>query len=145
MNALQTNTPRHLWVVGVLALLWNSGGVFDFIMTNTHNEEYMSQFTAEQIEYFYSFPGWFTVAWAIAVFGAVTGAILLLLRKALAEKVFLISLIGLAITTVYSFGFSNGMEVIGDTFNLVFSAVIVVISVALYVYARKQAANGVLR
>jgi hypothetical protein len=26
-------TPWHLWLVGVLALLWNSFGAFDYVMT----------------------------------------------------------------------------------------------------------------
>ena len=32
--------PRHLWIVGALALLWNSFGCFDYLMTQTANEAY---------------------------------------------------------------------------------------------------------
>ncbi|WP_292093733.1 hypothetical protein [Brevundimonas sp.] len=28
-------TPWHLWLVGVLSLLWSSYGAFDFIQTTT--------------------------------------------------------------------------------------------------------------
>jgi len=48
--------PLHLWVVGILALLWNAIGVLNYLMTQTRNETYMAQFSAEQLEFFYSFP-----------------------------------------------------------------------------------------
>jgi hypothetical protein len=44
-----SGTPKHLWIVGVLALVWNSVGAFDYVMTETQNAGYMAQFTAEQV------------------------------------------------------------------------------------------------
>ena len=67
--------PWHLVVVGILALLWNAMGAFDYTMTQTRNEAYMSRFTSEQLEYFYSFPSWAVATWATAVWGSVLGAI----------------------------------------------------------------------
>ncbi|MEX0892485.1 MAG: hypothetical protein WEB88_09975 [Gemmatimonadota bacterium] len=64
-------TPVHLWVIGALALLWNSVGAFDYLMTQTRNEGYMGQFSAEQLEYFYGFPTWVVAFWALAVWGGV--------------------------------------------------------------------------
>jgi hypothetical protein len=49
-------TPWHLWVVGAVSLLWNAMGAFDYLMTQSRAEWYMSQFTAEQLDYFGSFP-----------------------------------------------------------------------------------------
>jgi hypothetical protein len=46
------STPRHLWVVGVLSLLWNLFGAMDYVMTQTQNEAYMGQFTPKQLEFF---------------------------------------------------------------------------------------------
>ena len=51
-------TPVHLWIVGVLALLWNLMGAFDYLATQLQLESYMSQFTEEQLAYFYGFPSW---------------------------------------------------------------------------------------
>jgi len=134
--------PWHLWVVGIVALLWNAVGAMDYLMTQTRNEKYMSQFTPEQLEYFYGFPAWVVAAWAIAVWGGVLGAILLLMRKSLAVPVFLVSLIAMVLTTIYQFGLSNGLEVVGDPFSLVFTAVIFVIAVALFLYARAMQKRG---
>jgi uncharacterized membrane protein YphA (DoxX/SURF4 family) len=128
--------PWHLWVVGLIALVWNSMGAMDYFMTQTKNEAYMGQFTPEQLEYFYGFPAWVVSAWAIAVWGGVLGALLLLLRKRHAVWVFLASFIAMVVTTIHNYGLSDGMKVMGDAFSLVFSAVIFLIALALLLYAR---------
>lgn len=136
--------PRHLWLVGVLALLWNSVGALDYVMTETRNEAYMSQFTPEQLAYFYAFPSWVVATWALAVWGGVVGAILLLVRKRWAVPVFAVSLVAMVITTIYNFGLTNGAEIMG-TGAAIFSAVIFAIAVGLWLYARYVARIGVLR
>ena len=65
-----TKAPWHLWVIGVLTLLWNAMGAFDYLMTQTQNEAYMSEFTPEQLEFFYNFPTWMVAFWALAVWVA---------------------------------------------------------------------------
>ena len=137
-------TPWHLWVVGVLAVLWNSMGAFDYVMTQTRNEGYMSKFTPEQLEYFYGFPSWVVAFWAIAVWSGVFGALLLLLRKKLAARVLLGSFLSMVVTTIYNFGLSDGLEAMGGAFELVFSAMIFVIAFLLYLYAKAMKNRGVL-
>lgn len=136
-------TPRHLWVIGILALLWNAMGAFDYFMTQTQNEAYMAMFTEEQLEYFYGFPTWVVAFWAIAVWGGLLGAILLLLRKTLAAPVLLVSFIAMALTAVYNFVLTNGMEIMGQE-GTIFSAVIFVIALGLWLYARAMQKRGVL-
>jgi hypothetical protein len=137
-------TPKHLWVVGTLAVLWNSLGALDYLMTQTHNEAYMAQFTPEQLAYFYGFPAWVVSAWASAVWGGLLGSILLLLRNRWAAPVFGLSLASMVITTIYNFGFTDGVAIMG-TGAAVFSAVIFAIAVALFLYARRLVGSGVLR
>jgi len=137
-------TPWHLWAVGVASLLWSAVGALDYVMTQTRNESYMSMFTQEQLDFFYGLPGWTVAAWAIAVWGGVLGAILLLLRRRHAFGVFVASLLGMIVTSFQNFVLSNGLEVIGDPFALAFSGLIFVISVALVFYARAMYRRGVL-
>lgn len=148
MSELQASnnvkTPTHIWVVGVLGLLWSAMGAMDYVMTQTRNESYMSAFTPEQLEFFYGLPVWVVAAWAIGVWGGVIGAVLILLRKALAVWVFLASLVGVIVTTFHNYVLSNGMEISGDLFSLIFTAVIFVIALALYLYARAMQKRGVL-
>jgi hypothetical protein len=107
-------------------------------------ESYMSQFTPEQLEYFYGFPAWVDACWAIAVWGSLLGAILLLARKAWAVWLFGLAILGLAATTVYNFVLSDGMAVMGSGAAM-FSVVIWVIALFLFFYARAMAKRGVLR
>lgn len=139
------STPRHLWVVGIVALLWNAMGAMDYVMTQTRNEAYMSQFTPEQLAFFYGFPTWVVAAWAIAVWTGVLGAVLLLLRKRLAVPVFLASLVAMVITTLHNFVLSDGMEVMGgDAMALGFTVVIFLVAIALFLYAQAMQKRGTL-
>ena len=145
LAASPVRTPWHVWIVGVLALLWNAIGAFDYVMTQTKNPEYMAAFTQQQLDYFYGFPAWVVAAWALAVWGGVLGAVLLLMRRRLAVPVFLVSLIAMVVTTVHNFLLSNGLEIFTDTASRIFTAVIFVVAVALYLYAKSLADKGVLR
>ncbi len=136
-------TPRHLWVVGVLGLLWDSMGAYDYLMTQTQNDSYMNRFTPEQLEFFYGFPTWLVAFWAIAVWGGVLGTLLLLLRKRLAVPVLLASFLAMIVTSVHNFFLSNGAEVMGGV-GLLFSVLIFVVALALWLYARAMAQRGVL-
>ena len=137
-------TPRHLWVVGIIALLWNCIGAFDYLMTQTKNAAYMSAFPPEQLAFFYGLPVWVVAAWAFAVWGGVLGSVLLLLRRRLAVPVFLVSLVGMVVTTFHNWLLSNAFELFSDTFSRVFTVVIIVITVGLYFYARAMEQRGVL-
>jgi hypothetical protein len=137
------SAPRHVWIVGILALLWNAMGAFDYLMTETRNEAYMSQFTPEQLEFFYGFPAWLVALWAIAVWGGLLGAVLLLMRRRLAVQLFLASFVSMAVTSVHNYGIAGGADIVGGA-GLAFSAVIFVVALLLVVYARRMAARGVL-
>lgn len=136
--------PRHLWVVGVLTLLWNAIGAFDYAATQFRIEAYVSQFTPEQLEYFYGFPAWAVASWAIAVWSSLLGSLGLLLRKAWAVWLFGLALAGMAITFVYNFLLSDGLSMMG-TGGAIFTAVIWAVAIFLFFYSREMARRGVLR
>jgi hypothetical protein len=142
-GATRSKAPVHLWIVGILALLWNAMGAFDYLATEMELEAYMSQFTEEQLAYFYGFPAWVVAAWAIAVWGGLLGSIGLLLRKSWSVWVFALSIVGMVITTIYNFGMTNGAEIMG-TGGAIFSALIFIIALFLFFYSRKWGATGVL-
>lgn len=144
MNATTQKAPLHLWIVGILALLWNLGGAFDYAATQLRLDPYMSKFTAEQLEYFYALPAWMDSAWAVGVWGSLLGSVSLLLRKSWATWLFGAALAGLAVSTLYNFVLTNGAEIMGD-FAAVFTAVIWVIALLLVFYARAMTKKGVLR
>jgi hypothetical protein len=136
--------PVHLWVVGILALLWNSFGAFDYVATQMELPSYVGQFTEQQRAYFDSFPAWFVAVWALGVWSAFAGSIALLLAQRWAVGAFALSIACLAISTVYNFGMSDGAAVMG-TAGVVMTLVIWIIAIALLAYSLRQKRNGVLR
>jgi hypothetical protein len=136
--------PWHLWVVGVVTLLWNAVGAFDYLMTQTKNEAYMKSFTPEQLDYFYGFPAWVVACWAIAVWGSLLGSLLLLLRKKLAAPVFAVAFAAMVVTTIHNFVLTDGMRIMGGAGAAVFSGVIFLVALGLVVYSRAMGAKGVL-
>ena len=94
---MESRTPVHLWIVGALATIWNAFGGFDYLMTQTRNEQYLANFTDPQRVYFDSFPMWMEAAWAFGVWGGLLGSLLLLARSRFAVTAFGVSLAGLAV------------------------------------------------
>lgn len=143
MSEQTVKAPRQLWIIGIVAVLWNAIGAFDYTATQLRLEAYMSAFTPEQLEYFYSFPAWTVAAWAIAVWASLLGSIALLLRKAWAVPLFGLAIVGMVITTIYNFVLTDGAALMGPG-AMAFSAIIWVIALFLFFYARAMARRGVL-
>tara|TARA_R110000772_G_scaffold26726_7_gene68684 strand:+ start:5094 stop:5555 length:462 start_codon:yes stop_codon:yes gene_type:complete len=136
--------PWHLWVVSIIATLWNSGGALDYTMTQTRNESYMSNFTQEQLDYFYAFPAWADAVWALGVWGAFIGSLLLLLRSRYATAAFLLSFLGLIGSSIYQVT-ADMPASLNTPAILIFTAVIWLSVIFLIWYARKMNAKGILR
>lgn len=142
-EAKAARTPRHLWIVGIVALLWNLMGAWDYLMTQTKNEAYMGQFTPEQLEFFYGIPTWLVAFWAVAVWGSVLASVLLLLRKKLALPVFVVCFLCMVVTMIHNYGIAGGADVVG-AMGLFFSVLIFVVALVLIIYARAMMRRGVL-
>lgn len=137
-------TPRHLWVVGIIATLWNFGGALDYTMTQTQNESYMSGFNQEQLDYFYAFPVWADAVWALGVWGAFIGSLLLLLRSRHAVIAFGLSLVGLVGSSIYQI--TADVPASLSTLGIwIFTAFIWLSIIFLIWYSRMMTAKGVLR
>jgi len=132
-----TARPWHMWVVGVLGFLWNCGGVVDYTMSKTRNAEYLAGFTPEQLAWFDGFPLWMNIAWALGVWGAIAGSILLLLRSRWAVHAFAVSLAGLVVATIYQFGLSDMPASLKTSGNMAFTAVLWVVAGLLLWYAMR--------
>lgn len=144
-------TPWHLWVIGLVSLIWNSGGAYDYVMTQTGNMDYLAAAArtmdvpvAMVVDFFGGFPAWADAFWAFGVWGAMAGSLLLLLRSRYAQHAFITSLIGLIGTTAYTATSDMAAEMI-TTFSYIFSAVIVIVTLLLIWYARRMGQAGVLR
>ena len=151
MEGLDVRTPWHLWVVGVLSLVWNFFCVWDYTQTQLKNRDYIAAMTEpmgipidQALAYYESFPAWMDAAWALGVWGAVLGSVLLLLRSRLAVISFIASLFGLLVGTVH--GIADPMPGVGHTaMTIGFSIVLWLIALALIFYSRQMAKHSHLR
>jgi hypothetical protein len=146
MADARTKTPWHLWLVGVIAILFNAIGVFDFVMSMAQGAAYMASagMTPDQIAHYQQMPGWMTVVWAVGVFGAFLASALLLLRKGLAFPVFVLSLAAFLLNLLYTYVLTNGGAVMGQQMAIT-SAVIAGLLLFFSWYSRFMAGRGVLR
>ena len=142
---METRTPVHLWIVAILATIWNAFGCFDYLMTQTRNEEYLAHFTDPQRAYFESFPMWMEAVWALGVWGGLLGSLLLLVRSRYAVAAFAISLAGLAISTVYQYVLSTPPPDMMSGGMLAMNVAIWAVAIGLLVYAMAMRKRGVLR
>lgn len=138
---MPVKTPWHLWVVGIATLLFNAIGIYSYLMTQTGSLADLGM-TSEQIAYFESFPAWADGAWALGVWGAFAGSILLLLRQKLAFASFVVATVGLIGTTYFELVVT---EIPESLQNPVLMAAIWISTLFSLWYSRRMAAAGVLR
>ena len=100
-TAAEARTPVHLWIVGLLGLLWNAMGCFDYLMTVTSNQTYLGKMPADTVAYMASLPKWLTAMWALGVWGGLAGSVLLLIRSRHSVLAFGLSLIGAVVGLGY--------------------------------------------
>lgn len=138
-------TPIHLWIVGLLSLLWNFGGAYDYLMSQTRNEAYLANLPAEAIAFLDNAPTWFQASWAIGIWFSVLGSLLLLVKSRFAGTAFGLSLLGLVVSSIYTYGLAEQRTFeAGGTAALVFSIVIPIVLILLLIYARAMTRRGVL-
>ena len=138
-------TPRHVWIVGVVSLMWNAMGAVDYTMTETRNPAYLKMMDPAQMAWVANFPAWAVGAWALGVWGAVAGSVLLLMRNRHAVTAFIISLVGLAGTTLFTYVVSPPPAQYRGAANLGMTAALWAIAIGLLLYSRSMRARGVLR
>jgi len=149
-DAVRTRTPVHLWIIGVLALLWNCIGCYDYLMTRMRNTDYLASMMPDvdpnaMLAWVDAFPIWAQFGWGLGVWMGLAGAVLLLLRHRWAMWAFGLSFIGAILGLGYQIVAAPPPPGAGDPVMDVMPYVIIAIAAALLIYARRQVAKGVLR
>lgn len=101
-QAVSARVPAHLWIVGILSLLWNAFGAYDYTMSKMRNVEYLGKMgdPNTMLAYMDGMPTYAHVGWAVGVWGGLLGAVLLLVRSRYAVHAFALSFLGM----ILSFG-----------------------------------------
>lgn len=140
----QVRTPVHLWVVGVLAFLWNCFGCVDYTMTNLKNPAWLAKMPADQLAYMATLPAWLTGFWAIGVWGGLIGAILLLIRSRYAVWAFGLSFVGAVVGIGYQLVIAKMPASMTQGMNGLMAYVIILIAAFLFWYAWNAEKKGLL-
>lgn len=140
-----TNKPNILfWIIGVIALIWNGIGVFNYLMQAFKTEASTAELSAEQIAFMDGLPAWMTALFAIAVFAGVIGCIALLMRKKIAVMLFVVSFLSATLMQLYWLFGTNAIEVFNESMPYLMPILIIVISAFLVWYSKDQKKKGVL-
>lgn len=143
-TTVETRTPAHLWIVGILALCWNAFGCLDYTMTNLKNPNWLAKMSPDQIAYMAMLPSWLTAFWAIGVWGGLVGAILLLMRNRYAVWAFGLSFIGAVVGIGYQLFIAKMPASMKAGAGGVIPWVIIIIAGVLYWYAMSSEKKGLL-
>jgi len=140
-----TNKPGiAFWIIGIIALLWNAMGVYNYLIQAYQTEAYTSSLNEAQLALMESMPSWNTALFAIAVFSGLIGTILMLMRKKSAVSLFIISFITATIGQLYWLFGTNAVEVFSDKMPYLIPILVIVFCLFLVWYSRGQKAKGIL-
>ena len=147
-QAVAARTPVHLWIVGILSLLWNCIGAYDYVMSRLRNTDYLKSMMPDvdpqaMLSYINGFPLWASFGWGLGVWLGLAGSVLLLMRSRHAVWAFGLSLVGAVLGLGYQL--MNPMPQIEGFLATGMPIAIIAIAAALFLYARAQAAKGLLR
>jgi uncharacterized membrane protein len=102
-----------LKVFAWLMVVWNGIGVAAFFSQLMMTPEMIAQLPEAQQAVYRDIPVWSYSAYALAVFGGLTGSILLALGKKLAFPVLVISLAGVIVQQYYNFVVIDAISIMG--------------------------------
>jgi hypothetical protein len=113
METQKSSAPKWYWIPAIFFLLWNLMGVASFYMHTFISDEAMQALPAAEQDLYNSYPLWTKIAFAIAVFAGLAGAIGLVLKKKWARSAFIISLLAIIPQMTHNLFFTNAREVYG--------------------------------
>jgi hypothetical protein len=128
-------TPVWFIVVAVVALLWNLLGAAAVIMNVMITPEAIAALPSAQQQMYADTPMWSSYASLVAVFTGALGYIALLMKKAFALPLFLLSIAGLVLQNIDIFVLVDAIAVLGSVV-LVMQGGIAVVAIGLLLLTR---------
>lgn len=132
-------TPWIFWAIVFLGLLWHAAGVFNYYVQT--KPEMVATFPDLHRAMIENRPSWATGGFVVGVMSGLLACVLLLFRKSSAGILFLISLIGVFISTAYALQvmLARPTLAIGELFVIVILPLLVVnFYIAFTLYALRH-------
>ncbi|NNC58289.1 MAG: hypothetical protein HKO12_12075 [Woeseiaceae bacterium] len=141
-DAINNKPPMSYWVIAAILLAWNLIGMMFYYMQVTMTPEVMAEnFNEAQQAWMINEPIWATAAYGTAVTAGVVAAGLMLMRKALAVTLFIVSFVAVLVQDFNAFILSDWQGVWGNS-ALYLPTVVIVICVFEIWYTRSAKAKG---
>lgn len=121
-TALPAPVPAWFRVAALLAVLWNAFGVVMYLSSVGLFGDPMAGLNETERAAASSVPAWITGAFAIGTFAGLIGSVGLLLRKAWAQPVLILSLVALLVLEGWIVFFSGFLETFGLAVPIMVSA-----------------------
>ena len=143
-------TPVHLWIVGILSLLWGCMGAYDYMMTRMHNTAYFEKSMPGvdpniALAWLDGMPMYAQIGWGLGVWAGLLGAVLLLMRSRYALWAYAASLIGMVLCFGYQLGLAPPLPGADGPMFKVFPLLITAFGLFLLWYSWTMEKKGVLR
>ncbi len=143
--AEESNTKPGVlfWALGSFFALWNVLGLYMYYDFSTLTPEKLQAagYSAGQVAHVFDTPAWAHSAYAIAVNAGVLGAIFLLLRKAWAVPMFIISLVGAILQFTDGYLLRNGLDLFEPVWLVIPTFVVLICIVEIW-YSRNAKGKG---
>ncbi len=133
--------PKSFWIISTLALLWNLMGLGAYASHLSMTPEAIAELPSAEQALYEDYPSWLTIVFGLATICGTLGCVSLLLKKAWAIPLFIISLVAVIIQNAYSFGATNVLEVYGVV-PLIMQILVILFGVYLIYFSRDAKAKG---
>jgi hypothetical protein len=149
-QAVSARTPAHLWIVGILSLLWSCFGAYDYTMSHMRDVKYIASSMPGvdpnvALAWMDAFPMYAKIGWGLGVWGGLLGAILLLMRSRYAVWAFAVSMIGIVLSIGYQIAAAPPLPGGDAGAAKVIPYVVIAIGLFLLWYSWSMEKKGVLR
>jgi hypothetical protein len=132
--------PVHLWLVGILLLLWNCWGLFGSIAAQV---DLVPDMPADASAYFDRQPLWFMVFADLSPLAGVAGSLALLVQSRLAPALYLAQIAVLAIANSYEVVIGTSL-LLTNRWALMSTLFLLAILIGQVLYARHLLRRGIL-
>ena len=148
-TSAQARTPIHVWIVGILSLLWGCFGGYDYTMTRMRNTDYIASAMPgvdpnAALAWVDAMPLYAQFGWGLGVWMGLAGAVLLLMRHRWAVWAYALSFIGAGLGLGYQIALAPPLPGADTPLMKAMPYVMIAVALALFLYARAMEKKGVL-
>lgn len=134
-------TPWHLWLVGILSLLWNASGAYVIMSAQSGS---VMDMDAREVAHYAAQEPWFVVTTDVALVAAALAAVALLMRSRWAVHLYWLSIGAIVVTSVYDIAQGTAL-LLQDQGWLILDFVTTSLAILQLAYAIAMRRRGVLR